>query len=359
MLYATSYFGGNDPVTDSDGLIPEFLAPIERYNGSSTPAKVITPITVRYVDWVSTFDLDPYQGSSITAFVPDLRVKNNNTGEWSYHIQTSIDNAGTDNLIIVTSGTYYENVVVNKARLTLEAQYEDIVIIDAQDSGCAITISKHSVTIRGFNITNSFEWDDPFNSSGIRVLSDSNVIENNRVTESYVGILLETADSNTIEGNYIDEVDIGILLTKSDSNTIDSNTIHSTDSADIEISNVGYSTGSKLNTIRDNNEIEKIYFKDSDSNKLMDQEVVTVELVDSVRNYAISSEYQYVICDADSSFYLKNFLDINVSRLDEPLADVDLKVWDGSMIVYSTPFFGGTDSMTTDQGKTPNSILVI
>ena len=158
----------------------------------------------------------------------------------------------------MTSGTYYENVVVNKARLTLEAQYEDVVIIDAQDSGCAITISKHSVTIRGFNITNSFEWDDPFNSSGIRVLSDSNVIENNRVTESYVGILLETADSNTIEGNYIDEVDIGILLTKSDSNTIDSNTIHSTDSADIEISNVGYSTGSKLNTIRDNNEIEKI-----------------------------------------------------------------------------------------------------
>ncbi|HIC62399.1 MAG TPA: hypothetical protein EYO72_06790, partial [Marine Group III euryarchaeote] len=359
VLYATSYFGGNDPVTDSDGLIPEFLAPIERYNGSSTPAKVITPITVRYVDWVSTFDLDPYQGSSITAFVPDLRVKNNNTGEWSYHIQTSIDNAGTNNLIIVTSGTYYENVVVNKARLTLEAQYEDVVIIDAQDSGCAITISKNSVTIRGFNITNSFEWDDPFNSSGIRVQSDSNVIENNRVTESYVGILLETADSNTIEGNYIDEVDIGILLTKSDSNTIDSNTIHSTDSADIEISSVGYSTGSKLNTIRDNNEIEKIYFKDSDSNKLMDQEVVTVELVYSVRNYAISSEYQYVICDTDSSFYLKNFLDINVSRLDEPLADVDLKVWDGSMIVYSTPFFGGTDSMTTDQGKTPNSILVI
>ena len=135
------------------------------------------------MDWVSTFDLDPYQGSSITAFVPDLRVKNNNTGEWSYHIQTSIDNAGTDNLIIVTSGTYYENVVVNKARLTLEAQYEDVVIIDAQDSGCAITISKHSVTIRGFNITNSFEWDDPFNSS---VMTRSKIAQARRPAERNV-----------------------------------------------------------------------------------------------------------------------------------------------------------------------------
>ena len=105
MLYSSDYFGGDDPVTDSDGLIPDFLAPIERYNGSSTPAKVITPITVRYVDWMATFNLDPYQGSSITAFVPDLRVKNNNTGVWSHHIQTSIDNAGTDDVIIVTPGT--------------------------------------------------------------------------------------------------------------------------------------------------------------------------------------------------------------------------------------------------------------
>ena len=67
---------------------------------------------------MATFNLDPYQGSSITAFVPDLRVKNNNTGVWSHHIQTSIDNAGTDNIIFVTAGIYYENVVV-WARLIL------------------------------------------------------------------------------------------------------------------------------------------------------------------------------------------------------------------------------------------------
>ena len=49
----------------------------------------------------------------------------------------------------------------------------------------------------------------------------------------------------------------------------------------------------------------------------------------------------------------------DISRQDAPLADVDLKVWDGNTIVYSTSYFGGTDPLTTEQGKTPDSILVI
>ena len=52
-LYASSYFGGSDPVTDSSGLIPDFIAPIEIYDGS-TPTKVITPMTVRFSDWTDT-----------------------------------------------------------------------------------------------------------------------------------------------------------------------------------------------------------------------------------------------------------------------------------------------------------------
>ena len=32
VLYASDYFDGNDPVTDSDGLIPNFIAPIEIYD---------------------------------------------------------------------------------------------------------------------------------------------------------------------------------------------------------------------------------------------------------------------------------------------------------------------------------------
>ena len=99
VLYSSSYFGGSDPLTNSEGLTPIFLAPIEKYDGSSTPSEVVTSITVRYVDWVVTFALNSDSGPSITVNVPELRVKNIDTGEWSYLIQTAIDVAGLDETI--------------------------------------------------------------------------------------------------------------------------------------------------------------------------------------------------------------------------------------------------------------------
>ena len=69
VLYSSSYFGGSDPLTNSEGLTPIFLAPIEKYDGSSTPFEVVTSITVRYVDWVVTFALNSDSGSSITVNV--------------------------------------------------------------------------------------------------------------------------------------------------------------------------------------------------------------------------------------------------------------------------------------------------
>ena len=180
VLYASDYFDGNDPVTDSDGLIPNFIAPIEIYDGSSTPTKIITPMTVRFSDWVQTFNLDPYSGSSITVFVPDLRVKNQNTGEWSYLVQTSINNSGDNDVIILSNSTYYENIVVIKEGITLQGpsphHNNPGVIIDAQDTGCAVTISKSGTYILGLNIINSAQDTDFFNSSGIRVLSDLSLI---------------------------------------------------------------------------------------------------------------------------------------------------------------------------------------
>ena len=168
ILYASSYFGGSDPVTDSSGLIPNFIAPIEIYDGSSTPTKVITPMTVRFSDWTDTFNLDPYTDrDSITVFVPDLRVKNQNTGDWSYLVQTAIDDAGVNDVIILSNSTYYENIVVNKAGITLQGpsanEHNPGVIIDAQNNGCAITISKSGTYIFGLNITNSNQDSNAFN----------------------------------------------------------------------------------------------------------------------------------------------------------------------------------------------------
>ena len=87
-----------------------------------------------------------------------------------------------------------------------------------------------------------------------------------------------------------------------------------------------------------------------------DQEVGTYDLENSKRISVYQSSYDYVICDSDSSLYLKNWININVSRDDVPLNDVDVKVWDSNNILYSTDYFGGTNSKTDSQGKVPEDI---
>ena len=112
--YQTSYFGGSDDLTNETGEVPTFIAPITYYGGTSTAENVLLPVEVRYVDFVETFLLDYADGDSITIDIPDLRVKNVDTSEMSYHIQTAIDNANADDRIYVMTGTYYENVIVGK-----------------------------------------------------------------------------------------------------------------------------------------------------------------------------------------------------------------------------------------------------
>ena len=102
-----------------------------------------------------------------------------------------------------------------------------------------------------------------------------------------------------------------------------------------------------------------IEFIDSDRNSLNNQEVGTYDLENSERISVYQSSYDYVVCDSDSSLYLKNWININVSREDSPLSDVDIKAWDGDNVIYSTDYFGGTNSKTDSQGKAPEDIELI
>ena len=131
------------------------------------------------------------------------------------------------------------------------------------------------------------------------------------------------------------------------------------DVADIQVTSFGYSSGSKNNYFTYNSGVELIEFIDSDSNSLNNQEVGTYDLENSKRISVYQSSYDYVVCDSDSSLYFKNWININVSREDSPLSSVDLKVWDGANIIYSTEYFGGTNSKTDSQGKAPQDIEVI
>ena len=137
-------------------------------------------------------------------------------------IQDAINNASAGDTILVYSGVYYENVVVDKS-VTLKGI--DQPVVDARGSKSAITLTADGITLVGFNATNSgSSWSD----AGIKVTSNNNTITSNNVSSnSWEGICLSSSsNNNTIRGNNVSNNNGGgIDLPYSHNNTITGNTV--------------------------------------------------------------------------------------------------------------------------------------
>ncbi|UCE37216.1 MAG: right-handed parallel beta-helix repeat-containing protein [Thermoplasmata archaeon] len=165
-------------------------------------------------------------------------VHNIDTDEYFDMIQEAIDDPDTidGHTIEVSSGMYYENVVVGK-RLNLIGEDVNNTIIDANEIGDVIRITADWVNITGFSIINSEDANSGIqiesdyngiysnkirnNSYGIYIESSSyNIIEGNNIsTNSRQGIYLQlAANNNTIRGNYISNNDVGIDIRQSSNN---------------------------------------------------------------------------------------------------------------------------------------------
>jgi parallel beta-helix repeat protein len=110
-------------------------------------------------------------------------------------IQAAIDVADPSDTIEVHSGTYYENVNVNK-QLILSGIDTDggKPVVDAGGSGSAITLSVDGITLDGFKATNSgSRW-----GAGIEVTSNNNTIISNTASNNDDGIYLCYSNNNTI-----------------------------------------------------------------------------------------------------------------------------------------------------------------
>jgi len=360
--YKTSYFDGSDALTNSTGSVPSFIAPIEYYGGSSTAEDVLLPVQVRFVDWVEIFYLDNSQGNSITIDIPDLRVKNVDTEEMSYHIQTAINNANTNDQIYVTEGVYLENVVVNKKIVlsTCLPEFNSIcisdesnsenVLIDAQQSGSGITITANSAEILGFEITNSSSWPE----SGIRVTAHNTLILGCSIYNTESGILLQDVAGTVIIYNTIFQTDIGIWLTSSSNSNIQINTIYDSSITDVSLDSYGYadSEGSEDNVFL-RMEIRKINFTNSPDNRIIwpnsenfyQFDKVTLVNSENIETVGYDDPASIEI-DSDSSYFVKNQLNINVTQNETYLSDVDVKIWNDTEIFYATSGYGGSDSKT-------------
>ena len=150
-------------------------------------------------------------------------------------IQDAIDNASDGDTIQVRSGTYYENVFVDKS-VTIIGEDKETTIIDGNLLGDVVYVSANWVNISGFTIQNSGNIE--FVDAGIHIRSNYNAIsDNNLGPNGMFGIYIESSCKNTIEENYITSNVDGIHLSGSDNNTITGNTIKNNDWDGICITN--------------------------------------------------------------------------------------------------------------------------
>jgi len=113
--------------------------------------------------------------------------------------QAAVDAASPGDTILVQSGTYYENVNVNK-QLTLQGvdSGSGLPVIDAGGSGRAITLNADGCILDGFVAINSGSDDY---DAGILVNSNNNTITGNTATGNGAGIYFHSSSNNNISGN--------------------------------------------------------------------------------------------------------------------------------------------------------------
>jgi parallel beta-helix repeat protein len=178
-------------------------------------------------------------------------------------IQDAINNASDGDTIIVHSGVYYENVVVDKS-VTLKGI--DQPVVDANSSGSAITLTDDRITLVGFKATNAeSSWEDK--NAGIKVISSNNSITGNNASNNRgFGIYFGHSCNNKITGNNVrNNYGDGIVLGDScNNNSITCNTFVT--------DGLYLSSSSYQNTVEDNTVNGKplVYLEDVSDYKVED-----------------------------------------------------------------------------------------
>ena len=163
-------------------------------------------------------------------------------------IQDAINISSAGDTIIVTNGSYIENVNVNVSYLTIRSENgSNSTFIRAKSrSDHVFEVTADYVNISGFTIMNAT---NPVNA-GIYLDSDVDhcTITDSNVSKNHIGILLNHSCGNTIFNNTVRDNDYGFYLYRSsNNNNITNNTVFSNDYDGI---NLRYSC---CNTIANNN----------------------------------------------------------------------------------------------------------
>jgi parallel beta-helix repeat protein len=137
-------------------------------------------------------------------------------------INAAITNATDGDIIIVSDGTYIENIVVNK-EVTIRAENGSAnTVVHAASPDHVFNITVNNVTIHGFNITGAADYSGIY----LRSVSNCNISDNVLVNNSF-GIHMSSSTDSTLTNNTISSNECGIYLEYSNNNTLMNNTMRS------------------------------------------------------------------------------------------------------------------------------------
>lgn len=189
-------------------------------------------------------------------------------------IQEAINNAKDGDTILVHSGTYTENLVVNRSvSIKSNSNNPKDTVVQAANSGKHIfNITEDNVTISGFNITgaNVFRKSP---TAGVHIEEVNNsIISYNEFSNNVVGIDLHNSHNNVLENNIASANYRGISLTNSNGNDLINN--------DVFNNYFGiYFWGSKNNILSGNNaslnEEDGIWIEDDSSNNTLSNNMIS------------------------------------------------------------------------------------
>ena len=186
--------------------------------------------------------------------IPEIGAHENSVKTWYVDddggadftkIQDAINASEDGDTIFVYSGTYYENIFINKS-IYLKGEDKDKTVIFGNSIKNVINVSGNYITISGFTITSNYSLllvkDIDYNiikskiefgvityedRNGIKLInSKRSIIKSNNIKNSYYsGIYLYNSSNNIIKENNITENYEGISISSSSNNTIDYNII--------------------------------------------------------------------------------------------------------------------------------------
>jgi parallel beta-helix repeat protein len=155
---------------------------------------------------------------------PDEHVHNLDTGLGYVKIQDAIYAPETlkGQTILVDSGTYHENIIVNKT-LSLVGEDAWTTIIEGNGVGSVIELAADNVTLTGFVVRKSGIG---YGQSGIALndVKGCNVSRNN-ITDNYYGLWFNSATNNTASGNNLidDNYTIGLYGSSNNNRVLNNN----------------------------------------------------------------------------------------------------------------------------------------